>query len=74
MRISPLASIFIAREESIMSQEMMLLVALQGAERYEVDQGQLTIFHKTEQEICGRSSIVCLHNCQNAECTGYDGS
>lgn len=47
--ISTLASTFMACEEPIMTQETRFLTALQGAERYEVDQGQLTIFYKTEQ-------------------------
>ncbi|BAU10933.1 hypothetical protein LEP3755_14250 [Leptolyngbya sp. NIES-3755] len=49
VKISTLASTFMACEEPIMSQETRFLTALQGAERYEVDQGQLTIFYKTEQ-------------------------
>jgi heat shock protein HslJ len=51
LTIGPLASTFKACEEPIMSQEMLYLNALQGAQRYELDtQGNLTIVYQTEQE------------------------
>lgn len=51
LTIGELASTFMACEESIMNQEVKYLSALQGAQRYEVnDQNQLTIFYQTEQE------------------------
>lgn len=51
LTVEPLASTFMACEESIASQESRYLKALQAAQRYEVDsQGQLSIFYKTEQE------------------------
>ncbi|WAL62021.1 META domain-containing protein [Thermocoleostomius sinensis] len=51
LTISPLASTFKACEEPIMSQEIRYLNALQGAQRYELDdQEQLTIVYQTEQE------------------------
>jgi len=51
LNIQPLASTFKACEQSIMNQEFKYLKALQGAQRYEVDdQGQLTIHYRTEQE------------------------
>lgn len=50
LRIGPLASTFMACEEPIANQEFKYLNALQAAQRYEVDQGQLTIFYQTEQE------------------------
>ncbi|XPM57975.2 MAG: META domain-containing protein [Leptolyngbya sp. IPPAS B-1204] len=50
LQVSPLASTFKACEQSIMDQETRYLTALQGAQRYELDdQGQLTIFYQTEQ-------------------------
>ncbi|MGA9382136.1 MAG: META domain-containing protein [Phormidium sp.] len=51
LTISQLASTFKACEETIMKQEFKYLKALQGAQRYEVDnQGQLTIYYQTDQE------------------------
>lgn len=51
LSIEPLASTFKACEEPVMSQETRYLTALQGAQRYEVDnQGYLAIFYQTEQE------------------------
>lgn len=51
LTIQPLASTFKACEQSVMNQEFKYLKALQGAQRYEVDdQGQLTIHYRTEQE------------------------
>ncbi|MBE9227629.1 META domain-containing protein [Phormidium sp. LEGE 05292] len=51
LTISPLASTFKACEEPIMTQESKYLKALQGAQRYELDdKGQLTIYYQTEQE------------------------
>lgn len=50
LSIGPLASTFMACEEPIANQEFKYLNALQAAQRYEVDQGQLTIFYQTEQE------------------------
>lgn len=51
LSIDPLASTRMACEETVMAQETRYLTALQGAQRYEVDnQGQLTIFYQTEQE------------------------
>jgi heat shock protein HslJ len=50
LSISPLASTRMACEEAVMNQEMKYLMALQGAQRYEVNQpGQLQIFYQTEQ-------------------------
>lgn len=50
LSIGPLASTFMACEEPIMTQETKYLTALQGAQRYEVNEpGQLTIFYETEQ-------------------------
>ena len=50
LSIGPLASTFMACEPAVMNQETKYLTALQGAERYEIDdQGQLTIFYQTEQ-------------------------
>ncbi|WNZ21537.1 META domain-containing protein [Leptolyngbya sp. NK1-12] len=50
LQVSPLASTFKACEQSIMDQETRYLTALQGAQRYELDdQGQLTIFYQTDQ-------------------------
>lgn len=51
LTIGELASTFKACEEPIMNQEFKYLTALQGAQRYEVnDQRELTIFYQTEQE------------------------
>ncbi|GAB4369741.1 MAG: hypothetical protein Kow00121_09890 [Elainellaceae cyanobacterium] len=51
LSIGPLASTFMACEEAVMNQETRYLSALQGAQRYEIDdQGQLTIVYQTEQE------------------------
>lgn len=51
LSIEPLASTFMACEEPVMTQEMKYLAALQGAQRYEVNnQGELQIFYQTEQE------------------------
>ena len=51
LTIGELASTFKACEEAVMNQEVKYLTALQGAQRYEVnDQNQLTIFYQTEQE------------------------
>lgn len=50
LSIGPLASTFMACEEPVMSQEMKYLAALQGAQRYEVNDQGLTIFYQTEQE------------------------
>lgn len=49
LTISPLASTFMACEEPIMAQELKYLTALQGAQRYEVEPGRLTIFYENEQ-------------------------
>ncbi|MBF2001850.1 MAG: META domain-containing protein [Synechococcales cyanobacterium M58_A2018_015] len=50
LSISPLASTFKACEPSVMNQESTYLAALQGAQRYEIDdQNQLTITYQTEQ-------------------------
>jgi heat shock protein HslJ len=50
LTISPLASTRMACEESVMNQEIRYLMALEGAQRYEVnDQGELQIFYQTEQ-------------------------
>ena len=50
LSIEPLASTFMACEEPVMTQETKYLAALQGAQRYEVnDQGELQIFYQTEQ-------------------------
>lgn len=51
LTIDTLASTSKACEESVMNQEFKYLTALQGAQRYEVDdQSQLVIFYQTEQE------------------------
>ncbi len=48
--IGPLASTFKACEQDVMTQETKYLAALQGAQRYEIDdQGNLTISYQTEQ-------------------------
>jgi heat shock protein HslJ len=50
LSVGPLATTFMACEEVVMNQEMRYLAALQGAQRYEIDdQGQLAIFYQTEQ-------------------------
>jgi heat shock protein HslJ len=50
LSIGPLASTFMACEESVMTQETRYLTALQGAQRYEIDdQKQLTIVYQTEK-------------------------
>lgn len=50
LNIGPLASTFMACESTIMDQETRYLKALQGAQRYEVDnQDQLAIFYQTEE-------------------------
>ena len=50
LSVGQLASTFKACEEPIMQQESRYLKALQGAQRYEIDnQGQLTIYYQTEQ-------------------------
>ncbi len=49
LSIGPLASTFKACEESIMSQEMGYLQALQAAQRYEISDQGLTIDYQTEQ-------------------------
>jgi heat shock protein HslJ len=49
LSIDPLASTFMACEESIMAQEFKYLQALQGAQRYEVNDEGLQIFYTTEQ-------------------------
>jgi heat shock protein HslJ len=49
LSIGPLASTFKACEESIMKQEAKYLKALEGAQRYEVDDQGLQIFYQTEQ-------------------------
>jgi heat shock protein HslJ len=50
LSVGPLASTFKACEQSIMDQEMRYLKALEGAERYEVNDQGLTISYRTEQE------------------------
>jgi heat shock protein HslJ len=51
LSISTLASTRKACEAAVMNQEMKYLAALQGAQRYEVnDQGELQIFYQTAQE------------------------
>lgn len=47
--VSPLASTFMACDKPLMTQELSFLTALQGAQRYEVDQGQLTVFYENER-------------------------
>lgn len=50
LSIGPLASTFMACEPPVMNQELKYLAALQGAQRYEIDdQGNLTIFYQTDQ-------------------------
>jgi heat shock protein HslJ len=52
LSISDLASTFMACEETVMNQEAQYLAALQGAQQYEIDdQGLLTIFYETDQEL-----------------------
>lgn len=52
LSISELASTFMACEEPVMQQEARYLAALQGAQQYEIDdQGLLTIFYETDQEL-----------------------
>jgi len=48
LKIGPLASTFKACEESVMTQETRYLQALQGAQRYQVNQDGLQIFYKTK--------------------------
>ncbi|MFB2895229.1 META domain-containing protein [Aerosakkonemataceae cyanobacterium BLCC-F50] len=51
LTINQLASTFKACEEPIMTQESKYLKALQGAQRFELDdKGQLTIYYQSEQE------------------------
>lgn len=51
LSIAPLASTRMACEESVMNQETKYLTALQGAQRYEVNnQEELQIFYQTDQE------------------------
>lgn len=50
LSIDPLASTRKACEQSIMNQEFKYLKALQGAQLYEVDNQELQIFYKTDQE------------------------
>lgn len=51
LSVSPLASTFKACESPILDQETRYLMALQGAQQYEIDnQGQLIISYQTEQE------------------------
>lgn len=51
LSIEPLASTKMACEETVLNQETKYLMALQGAQRYEVNnQGELQIFYQTEQE------------------------
>lgn len=49
LSIGPLASTFKACEEPIMRQESKYLMALQAAQRYEVNQEGLQIFYKNDQ-------------------------
>lgn len=50
LTIGQLASTFKACEQPIMNQESKFLQALQGAQRYEInDRDELTIYYKTEQ-------------------------
>lgn len=49
LTIGPLASTFMACEPPIMDQESRYLTALQGAQRYEVNEQGLTVFYQTEQ-------------------------
>lgn len=51
LSIGALASTRMACEESVMNQETNYLTALQGAQRYEInEQGELQIFYQTTQE------------------------
>lgn len=51
LSIGALASTFMACEEPVMNQEMKYLAALQGAQRYQVNEpGELEIFYQTGQE------------------------
>lgn len=51
LTIGQLASTFKACEQPIMDQESRYLKALQGTQRYELDdQGQLTIYYQTDDE------------------------
>lgn len=50
LSIDTLASTRMACEESVMNQEMKYLMALEGAQRYEVNDQGLQIFYQTEQE------------------------
>lgn len=50
LSIAPLASTRMACEETILNQETKYLLALQGAQRYEVNNEELQIFYQTEQE------------------------
>lgn len=47
--IGPLASTFMACEPAVMQQETRFLAALQGAQRYEVNDQGLQIFYKTDK-------------------------
>jgi|GEM_PF-706595 len=50
LSVGPLASTFMACEPPIADQETRYLAALQGAQRYEInEQGQLLIFYETEE-------------------------
>jgi heat shock protein HslJ len=49
LSIGPLASTFKACEELLMTQESKYLKALQGAQRYELNNQGLQIFYKTDQ-------------------------
>jgi len=50
LSIDPLASTRMACEEPILNQEMKYLMALEGAQRYEVTDQGLQIYYQTEQE------------------------
>lgn len=51
LTINQLASTFKACQEPIMNQESKYMKALQGAQRFELDdKGQLTIYYQSEQE------------------------
>jgi heat shock protein HslJ len=50
LSIGPLASTSMACEESVMNQEMRYLMALEGAQQYEVTEQGLSIFYETEEE------------------------
>lgn len=49
LSIGPLASTFRACEETVLNQEVRYLAALQGVQRYEVDDQGLALFYETEQ-------------------------